>query len=398
MTAELGNFVAPRYLISVEGTKLKGDVTRFISGVRFREAEDEASKITLTVINDRFRFLDEKVFAEGNKIDLWLGYSGRPLSFMDRGTIVAPNPQFPRSGMPTLTVEAHGAARILMDPDVKKHDRGRVFRQMRDSEIASKLFREEGILPFVFHTKALGTRVKKRGQTRWDFLKQLARLHGFVIWVRHDLERGAPMGYFGPPDVEDQPVKRKFVYGGADATLFSFSPRFDFPSQATKVELAYTDPQTGKSFKVTTEVKKKTAEKTRFASVVGKEKLQKPIKNGPTVALTVFGQREYVMVPRPFTSPAAAKQYAAAWFARHEREFAWGDGESLGTPDVRQGHVHELAGIGARLSGDWQFSEVEHDVSRGYALHFKVRKVVLDSVVGSLVNLTGTHLEEAEGA
>jgi len=396
VSAELGQFLAPRYLVSVEGTKLRGDVTKFIGGVRFREAEDDPSRIILTVLNERFRFLDERVFAEGNKVDLWLGYAGRPLTFMDRGTIVAPNPNFPRSGMPTMTVEAFGAARILMDPDVKKRDRGRVFRQLRDSEIAAKLFREEGIMPFIVHTKDVVTRVKKRGQTRWDFLKQLAQLHGWVVSVRHNLELGAPLGYFGPPDVEDQPTKRCFTYGGPDATLFSFSPRFDFPSQATKVELAYTDPKTGKTYRVSTEVHKKTAEKTRFAAAVGRDKLREPVKNGPTVALTVFGQREVVMAPRPFASPGAAKRFAAAWFAQHEREFAWGDGEALGTPDVRQGHVHEIAGIGPRLSGNWQFTEVEHDVTRGYALRFKVRKVVLGSVVGSLVNLTGTTLEEAE--
>ena len=397
MAAPKTDLLAPRSLLVVEGTRLKEDVTQFIESVEYTEEENCASRITIQVLNTGFRFLDERVFAEGNRIDLWMGYAGRPLHFMNRGYIVAPDPSFPRSGMPRLAVTAQDASRKLMDSGTS--DKGKVYSKQRDSDIASSIFKEEGIAPFLFETKSLVTRVRKRGTTRWQFLQHLARIHGYVVWCRYSPEQGVDLGYFGPPDVDDQPSKHKFSYGTGepDATLLSFDPRFSLPSQTTKVEVVYSDPKTRKTHRVTVEVKRKDAEKTRFAAATGTSKLKEKISNGPVVQLTVLGQREEVIADRQFYSPSDAKRFACGWFERRQRDFAFGRGVAVGSPDVRMGHVHELAGLGPRLSGDWQFTGVTHRVS-GLSLaelEFTATKVALKSVVGAPGNLTGATQVEA---
>jgi phage protein D len=394
----LGAMLAPRYLIVVEGTKLKEDITQFISSVEYHEEQNSASKITLQVMNPNFVFLDERVFAEGNTLDLWMGYAGKALHFMNRGTIVKPDPSFPRSGMPRLTIVAHDASRLLMDTGAK--DKGKVYRKVRDSDVVSKIFKEEGFAPFVFQTKPTVTRVRKKGTTRWQFLQDLASYHSFVCWVRWDPEKGTHVGYWGPPDVEDQPTKHKFIYGTGepDATLLDFDPKMSLPSQTTKLEVQYLDPKTRKFHRIAVEVKKKDAEKTRFAAATGKEKLRKGIPNGPSVVLTVFGQREEVVMDRRFTSAADCKRWAQAWFERRQNDFVFGRGAILGSPDVRLGHVHELKGLGPRFSGDWQMTAVTQKMGEGalYETEFSANKVALKSVVGTPRNISGAKQEEAD--
>lgn len=395
------DLLAPRYVIVVEGTKLKSDVTAFISSVEYEEEQDHSSKITLEVLNQDFRFLDERVFAEGNEVDLWMGYAGKPMHFMNRGIIVKPDPRFPRSGIPRMTIVANDLSQNLMTVGAK--DKGKVYSKMKDSDIASKIFKEEGIGPFVFQTKGTVTRQRKKGKSRWDFLKELARLHNFTVWVRYDPEQSMYMGYFGPPDVSDQPTKHKFIYGTgeADATLLEFDPKMSLPSQSTEVEVTWTDPKTRKTHRIKCEVKKKDAERTRFtaaAGAVGKDKLKKKVQNGPSVVITCFGQREEVIADRKFSSAAEAKRFAASWFDARQKDFLFGNGVLVGSPDVRLGHIHELKGLGTRLSGDWVLTRVSHRMAgQGlYETSFSGTKRVLKSVVGAPENVSKVKAEEEE--
>lgn len=389
--------LAPRYLVKVEGTELKEDVTRFINGVEYLEQENSASRITLDVSNPDFRFLDSKTFAEGNVVDLWMGYVDHPLAFMGRGAIVRPNPKFPRGGMPSMRIVAHDASRRLMK--VAKKDRGKSFKKKSDSEIAEEIFKEAGLSPFVFATKSRKTRVRKRGVTWWQFLVHLANLNNFVVFVKYDPKKRADVGFFGPADVEDQPEKFRFSYGTGepDATLLEFFPDLSLAGQETKLEMVWTDAKTRKSHRLEIEVSRKT-EKPLFVGTAATTKMKQPIKSGPAVTFTVFGQRTRTIVGRPFSSTADAKRFAAAWFQSMQDEFALGRGTVLGIERLRRGHVHELLGIGNRLSGDWHLTSTTHRI-RGnsiYEVAFTARKVVLENVLGAPAGIAKVKNRETD--
>lgn len=377
--------LAPRYLIKVQGTELREDVTRFIRSVEFLEQENSAARISLDVANPGFRWLESKTFAEGNEIDLWMGYVDRPLAFMGRGIVVRPNPRFPRSGMPSMRIVAHDVSRKLMDAGEK--DRGKVYKKKADSEIAEEIFREIEAAPFVFETKGRRGRVRKRGVSRWQFLTKLARLHDFVVFVKYDPRKRVNVGYFGPPDVEDQPEKFDFSYGTGeqDATLLEFFPDVNLSGQTTKLEMTWTDPKSRKTHRLEVEVERKVKESPLFVGTEGKRELKKPITSGPSVAFTILGQRTEEVVGRSFKSTADAKRFAAAWFQARQDEFALGSGVVLGNERVRRGHVHGLLGIGTRLSGDWHFTSTTHRMSSGgiYETEFTGRRVVLENVLGA---------------
>lgn len=389
--------LAPRYLVKVEGTELKEDVTRFINGVEYLEQENSASRITLDVSNPDFRFLDSKTFAEGNEIDLWMGYVDHPLAFMGRGAIVRPNPRFPRGGMPSMKIVAHDASRKLMK--LAKKDRGKSFKKKSDSEIVEEIFKEAGIAPFVFESKGRKTRVRKRGVTWWQFLVHLANLNNYVVFVKYDQKKRADVGFFGPADVEDQPEKFRFSYGTGepDATLLEFFPDLSIASQETKLEMLYTNAKTRKSHRLEIEVSKKS-EKPLFVGTSALKKLKESIKSGPTVTFTVFGQRVRMLTGLTFSSTADAKRFAAAWFQSMQDEFALGRGAVLGTEKLRRGHVHELLGVGNRLSGDWHFTSVTHRI-RGnsiYEVGFTARKVVLENVLGAPAGIAKVKNRETD--
>jgi hypothetical protein len=308
--ARTDNYLAPRYLISVGGTKLLEDVTQFISSVTYEEGENVAAKIDLDVTNKDFRFLDSKHFAEGNDVDLWMGYVGRPLTYMGRGIVMKPNPTFPRSGIPRFRVVAHDVSRKLMDAGEK--DKGKTYKKKRDSEIAAAIFKEIEVGPFVVETKGLKTRTRKKGTTRWEFLKRLARLNGYLLNVRYDVTAGLWMGFFGPPDMEKQEDVFKFSYGTgeSDATLLDFYPDFSTPSQGTKIEVTYRDPKTKKTHRLQVEVTKKTEEKTigRRREAVGRELV---VRAAARVRLRARDARRRVVGPEGSGSRAQGTRDAA---------------------------------------------------------------------------------------
>lgn len=387
------NFLAPRYLVKVEGTKLQSDVTDFIESVTYEEGENVASKITLSVLNPEFVLLDSKVFAEGNALDLWMGYDSKPLAFMNRGFIVKPNVTFPRGGIPKITVVAYDVTRKLMDSEEKgKKDKGKTYSKKRDSEIIESLFKEIEVAPFVIQTKGLKTRTRKKGTTRWQFMKRIARLNGYVLNVRYDPRKKVHVGFFGPADGAKQEEVYKFSYGTGepDATLLEFTPDTSLPSQRTKLEVTYTDPKTRKVHRVEIEVKRKDAERTKFTGTDGTKKLKKEIANGPAVTLTVFGQQEEVITDRQFSSEKDAKRWASAWWDRRQREFSFGRGSVLGVNTLRMGQVHELKGLGNRLTGKWQFTSVRHhQTGRSlYEVELTATKAVLSSLVSAPGNVS----------
>lgn len=399
MPARRDNYLAPRYLISVEGTKLKEDVTQFVSKVSWSEAEKVAAKLTLVVSNPDFRFLEARTFQEGNEIDLWMGYVGRPVSYMGRGVVVKPNPGFPRSGVPKFTVIAHDASHRLMHAGVK--DRGKTYAKLSDSDIAEKIFREEKIAPFTLRTRGLKTRTRKKGVTRWQFLQRLARINGYVVNVRFDVVSGLWNGFFGPPDMERQEEQFTFSYGTgeADATLLEFWPDYSTPSQTTRIEVVYTDPKTKKTHRLEVKVDRKSEERTKFTGAIGVAKMDREVRSGPSVQLTVFGQREEVVADRQFASTADAKRWAANWWFQRQREFVFANGVLVGEPSLRKGQVHRFTGLGPRLSGRWQLTGVDSEQpgsELGFESKFSAVKVALETVVSAPGNVAKVKDKESQ--
>lgn len=401
--------LAPRYLISVEGTKLRADVTQFVSSVEYEETEDLASKITLSVANPDFRFNNSKVFAEGNKVDLWMGYTGRDLTYMNRGIIVRPNVSFPREGMPMLTVVAHGFEALMMRDETK----GREFKRLYDAGIVSKLFEDVGIVGDpasggnVFLTDGIKTRWMKKGTSKWQYLQKLAQLNGYVAYVDYDIQKGAAIGSFGPPSaVRGQEEFYTFSYGQGeqDSSLLDFEADMSLVESPTTLEVVYTDPKGRRTHKATLEVSSSPLnraevafitrgvrggkKRVKFSGTSGNDLIRDSIENGPRVKISVFGQSEEIIPNIRFGGPRDARRFAAAWWAMRERDFLFARGTTLGTPFLRRFQTHKFRLPGSRFDGDWRLSSVRHRMAGDsiYETEFTASKLVLASEVGEGVS------------
>lgn len=399
----MANYLAPRFLISVEGTKLKTDVTALVRSVTYEEGDEVVSSIQLDMMNPDFRFNEEKTFLEGNKVDLWMGYAGTnkehgKLTFMNRCTIMKPSPIFPRAGMPTFSVEArHETTEKLMNDEPT----GKRYVGLKDSEIVERIFNYVGIGPFTFETPSRSpkaVRLRKKGLSFWKFIQYLARINGYLIDVRYDVKQGLDLGYFGP---SDQSAEKKFTFtygsGDPDATLLDFDPDVSLPSSKSKIEVTYIDPKTRKTRKFEIEADKREAEEVRFIGPSGARKAQREVRNGPAIILSAFGERIETIADRRFRSVKDAKRFVSAWWARREREFIFSRGTVLGEPTLRRGQVHRFVLPDKRLTGDWRLTSVRHNMSQGrpYETEFTASKVVLGSKVGDTIATGDVTVSEA---
>ncbi len=86
-----------------------------ISEVTWDENDCQASAMTLKVQNPDLRLHDSRLFAEGNSVDLWMGYDGFTPDYMGRAIITELEPEFPSSGIPAINVTLYDIAYFMME-------------------------------------------------------------------------------------------------------------------------------------------------------------------------------------------------------------------------------------------------------------------------------------------
>jgi len=109
---------AERVLFSAESNVSDGNYDLdglIISSVEWDETDCQASSLTMEIQNPDLRLQDSRLFAEGNTVDLWMGYDGLNPDYMGRGIIVEIETTFPRQGMPTLQVTCYDIAHFMME-------------------------------------------------------------------------------------------------------------------------------------------------------------------------------------------------------------------------------------------------------------------------------------------
>ena len=70
--------------------------------------------------------------------------------------------------------------------------------------------------------------------------------------------------------------------------------------------------------------------------------------------------------------------WANQWFRRNRENFVLASGRLIGVESLRALQVHAMTGVGAKYSGDYQFTRVAHvmDGDGGYTVEFNARKVI----------------------
>jgi len=372
---------APNYTLEVSGQPVPDDVLDYIKSVKFEDSRDMANLIQIQLANPMFRFTDSKLFAEGNSIQLWLGF-GSSWKFMDECTITKWLPRFPQTGLPTMVVKAYGYEFVFM----RRISKGEQFKKHTASEVVNAILARNEYAPYkisgdVTETDAKKNFVIKKGESDWKALKKMARMNGFDLYVDAD-PGGVKTLYFGPPKDKDSSIG-EFVYGDEGApnpTLLTFQPKFDTSSQPTGLIVVAYDRRAKKVIRIEIVDKGKEGIKAEYAGTV--DDPADPIESGASMSITAHNEMTHQIRAVPFSSADEAARFAANWWRENQESFitanaTFGNTELI--EEIRAKKVLTLGGIGERLSGDWYVDKCTHNGGRGsYTVSAALRKIYVE--------------------
>jgi phage protein D len=427
-----GDDLAPNFDIVISGrdasnaSELFEAVRPLIAGVMFEDDEEMSSLFEMTVINqpdtapgqavDWQAVIDSKAFAEGNEIDLFMGYGGSR-TFMDRTEIVKWLPRFGVEGPTDFTIKGFdGRHRMSLGNQFRvqggkaKKQRKTFFRNTSDDLIVKKIAEKYGFgfnidVPEVkkkavktvkkdakgkksiaVTQHVIPTRVQGSDVTDWAFLQKLAEINRFDLWVDFSPDQHQWVVNF---------VKRQDT--GAPGYLFQYNPDPDNPGTLLEAEpeFSITDQPTDVEVLVY-DRKKRTIERTIITDENKGEDVKlsggrvsrgnmvarKSIEVGARVRFSAFGQVHEAFTDRPFRSQKEAKNFVGNWLRERERDFLTLQGRVVGVPDLRARQIHEIAGLGRRIDGLYRFTNVKHKMVPGsiYSCEFSAHKVLSQEI------------------
>lgn len=440
---DTGSGLAPNFNLIISGkdtgeaAELYKAVRPLVASVTFEDDEEMSSLFELHLINQpetgpgqpvNWRaVIDSKAFSEGNYVDLYLGY-GNNLEFVDRVEIVKWMPTFPESGPATFTIKGYdGRHRMMIANEAKKKegigkavagpkgrktrkrgkggkfvaagDRRKTFYKNSPDEVIVKQIADK----YGFGVETDSTEVKKKavigagGKTQqvirtrgqapdmsdWEFLRKLAEINRFDLWVDWSQDKEQWVIHF-KKKIDAGQAMYCFTYNGEDGSLISAEPDFSIKEQATAVEVLYYDRKK-RSVEHTVVSEEKPGEDVSLAGgrvAPGQLQAKTTISPGAMVRFSAFGQTIEAFADRPFSSAKDASSFVQAWLKERERDFLIMQGKVVGVQSLRCRQIHELAGLGARLDGFYRFTNVKHTQQPGqvYVCEFVAHKVVSEEI------------------
>jgi phage protein D len=407
-----GQDLAPNFLISISGkdvskaSSLWDAVRPFVSSVSFEEDEDMMAELEIKLINksddtqgataDFDAILNSKAFQEGNYVDLWLGY-GSSLEYRGRVEIARWLPTFPANGPITLSVKGmDGRHRMTKSNQFKVRQTGknRVRKTsypggLTDDRIVKKIASKYG---YGADTDSVGTkkagskskpvaRVQPSDMSDWAFLRKLASINRFDLWVDYDRSRKQYVVHFKQRK-DAGAATYKFEYGQGLGSLLEAQPDFSIQDQPTDVEVLYFDRKRRVIERtiISDSTKAETVKLT--ATGVGNLQVKKEAGKGASVRFTAFGQQIEAFADRPFASKNAATTFVQNWLKEREDDFLLVRGKVIGVETLAPRQIHQLVGMSTRLDGFYRLTQVKHDIQPGqaYICEFLAHKVLSQEV------------------
>jgi len=392
---EIGHFYVPRFEIKIEGVGLPRDVLRDVVQVTYKDNIKEIDSFELTVNNwdaqaRTFKYIGsetEKVLKSGSpeslryklfepcgkEVEVWMGYLDS-LKLMLKGHFTTMEPSFPSGGAPTLNVRGLNVLHKL-----RPHQYTYAWENERPSSIAKniatlldpKTKKKRFPWPIVISDGANNKEekihyVSQQNLYDIDFLLNLARQYGYVVFVREGNPK-APQPeerekhiYFGPSNDRVSGL-RKVVYELKwGISLVDFKPTLTTANQIKSVTVNGWDRKAKKAIKQTvtvddTDIRKVNADLHRF----------------------LCEAREEHVVDEPIFTKKQAHKRAEALLLDRLKEIVKASGTCVGLPDIRAGQLVRIEGVGSRLSGTYFVTDSMHTMNdSGYITKFNARREV----------------------
>ena len=362
------NFYAPAFEIRAAGADVVRTLLLEITSVRVETALEGPNRFTF-VINNGFDIAKREFipaagktlpefFDFGAPVEIRMGYGDRSkLDLLLAGIVTELSTSFPSSGLPQLTVSGRDHSYRLMKGSDSKN-----WERRKDSDVAREIAGLYNLNPNIEDTVVVHQKIEKSQESHTQFLTRLADRNGFEFFVVNK-----ELVFRSPANDKAGGIELEWGKG-----LMSFSPEINLSEQVTEVEVYGWNVQT----------KKPIVGKARKGDEPGRDKTRasgKPRSSGAEVLQKVVKKGDGVLRVRvPVFSQQQADQTARAILKRRAEGFVGGNGESIGTPDIRPNANVVLKGLGDLFSTTFYVQQATHTIdTSGYRTSFEVKDTTI---------------------
>jgi phage protein D len=343
----------PESRVLINGAEIAPDLRADILEIAVRQyaTGGDCFEVIVNALGSRdrqIRWLDSTDVAPGNRIEIQLGYRGE-LTSLIVGEITALAASFPADAGPQVRVQGFDRLHRL-----RRGRRTRVFREMKDSQIAEQIASDIGLTADVEDSEVVHDYVVQNNLTDIDFLIERARRIRFEVAAHDDrLVYRRAATHLGSEESLEYMIDLK-----------SFVVRLSTLTQVSRLAVRGWNPSSKEAILG-------SARSGDETTVMGGEDA------GSALATAAgFGEPARTIVDVPVSSQAEAEQIARAMFNEVSIELVRGEAETVGRPGLRAGTTVELRGLGQRFSGIYYVSKAEHVIGPavGYVTRIEVQR------------------------
>lgn len=337
----------PQIAIKINGSDIPIKLMNVLLEVEVETTMYLPSMFTLRFHDQELEWVDNTTLLKpGSSVEIQLaGSNNTNLTSVFKGEITAVEPEFDEKMLATITVRGYDRAHRL-----HRGSKARVFVQASDSDIATKIARENGLTPSTDTTTQIYEHVFQDHQSDFEFLQERAWRNGFEVLVDDKTL------YFRKPKGSRGEVTLKW-----GESLRSFRPRMNASGQINEVTVKGWDPK--QKQEITGQ-----ATTSSFSPQVGVNSW-----GGATAQQAFSSAANRVEIRRPVASQKEAETVAQSILDEINSGFIEAEGVAFGDSGLLAGEKVKLEKIGTRFGGTYIVTSARHIYGlEGYDTYFTV--------------------------
>lgn len=334
--------------VKIDSKELSGDLMNSLSKIKVSSSADAMDMARIIFFDDAEKRLQEDAsFTIGKPVSISFGYSQK-FDEVFQGEVCKIDYKFAPNTPNTVELVCYDS---LFKLSRVRHSQA--FIKMKDSDIAKKLAGEVGLQCDVDATSETLEYLFQNNQTNLDFLRMRAKRIGYEVAIdgKKFIFKKARYGK------KDKSIELKW-----EEELLEFTGKIDATDVLEEIVVTSWDTKTKKSVEGVAKAGDE-AKVTSFKSA-GTKEVKSKIKD----------KAKNFKIDIPSLKAADAKSIAKAELTRRSMDFLTGNGNCIGTPDIKASKVITISNVGKKLSGDYYVVSCEHVFdSRGYKTYFEVK-------------------------
>lgn len=363
------NLMSQMYIM-INGSYASEDLMEAVQEIVVDTSLHMPAMFTIRIKDDGLKWIDSPQLEIGKAVSIAGRAEGsnQKINVLSEGEITAVEPNFSEDQGVVLLIRGYDKSHRMYHS--KKN---RVFIQMTDSDIVSKIGRECGLNTSVESTAQVYTQVFQVSQSDIDFLQERADRNGYFLYVKD-----------GVLNFRSEPFKRQSLSLDWGDNLIDIHVRLSTSEQVSNVEVHGWDP-------------------VQKMAIVGRSESPEntPVidgeNHGGDFTRKAFGfTREEVISRDSVVSQSEADTLAQSILNERGQAFFEAEGTCMGNPQLNAGAEITIKGIGRRFSGAYNITRAIHryDYS-GYTTQFEIsghRANTVSQLVTSCTSNAGTNL------